>query len=159
MSAIQGSKEQVDLFAAQRIQAALPTLVETDGFAEPFQVVASVDRSINDGQGIEVTLVGGAGDLVVTVEIGHAFVHGAPDHLLASPAFPPAPHAKFAWLVDDRLDTQDQAEFVVHFQPIVLHAMLDTRTGKAIFLAVTENLAVEAGVQATTEESQDIGGR
>jgi hypothetical protein len=66
-----------------------------------------------------------------------------------------AANAELTRLVDDRLDPQDQAEFVVHLQPIVLDTMLDPGTGPAIFLAEGQDFAIER-MEPATEESEDV---
>jgi hypothetical protein len=50
-------------------------------------------------------------------------------------------------LVDDRLDAQDQAEFVVHLQPIVFHPVFDPSTGQTVGLAVGQDFAIETGMR------------
>ncbi len=104
-------------------------------------------------------MVGGLGDVAIVIEVAHALVHGKPAHLLLTMPGAGAAHAELPRLVDDRLDAKDQAELVVHFQPVVLHAMFNACPRPAFFLTVVEHLALEAWIELAAQEGKNIGGR
>src|SRR6516162_5267784 len=60
--------------------------------------------------------------------------------------------------VDDRFHAKDQAELVVHLQPVGLHAVLDPRAEPALVLVVGVDLAVEAAIPLAAEKAQDVLG-
>ena len=156
MLALQDSAEQALFVVSEEVETAAASLVEVHGLAGSIELPPGRVGPIDDGQGIEVTLVGGAGDGVVVVEIGDALVHGAPDHLSASLANAESADFELTRLVDDGLDAEDEAEFVVHLQPVVFDPMLDASAGESVFLAIGEDFAVEAGMQPSTEEGEDV---
>src|SRR5262249_61907631 len=108
-------------------------------------------------QRLQVPPVRGQRHLAVAVEIDHPLVHRAPDHLPPPLAGPQPPHAELPRVVDHRLDPKYPPEFVVHLQPVILHPMLDPRTGMAPLLAVGEHLAVAPGMEPPPQEAQNSG--
>lgn len=157
--AAQDGAEESLLVGMQQVEPASATVAELGRPTDAVELLRRGARAVDDAQGVQVPRVGGAGLGVVLVEIGHAFIHRTPDHLPSSAAQPTATNAKLPRLIDDRLDPQDLAELVVHFQPVVFHPVLDAGAGKTILLAVGEHLAVEVGMPSATEKGQDVVGR
>src|SRR5436309_10220028 len=158
MFATKYGMEQLLLVGVEQAEAATAAAVERNRCTHAVQVLGGGAGRIDDGQGIEVALVGGAGDGVVVIEIGHALVHGTPTHLAVSVPSPQAADAELAGLVNHGLHAEDQAELVVHFQPVVFHPVLDAGAGPALLLAGGQDFAVEAGMKPATEEGEDVGG-
>ena len=96
------------------------------------------------------------GDLALVVEVGHPFIHRAPRHLTATCSGAQAPDSKLSGIVNHGLNPQDQAEFVVHIQPVVLHAVFDPGTGPAIFLTLSEYFPLESRMKPSAQERQDV---
>ena len=69
-----------------------------------------------------------------------------------------ATDAEFARLIDDRLDTENQTELVIHLEPVVLHALLDPGPGSAIFRARGQDFAVEVAMQTAAQKREDVLG-
>jgi len=65
---------------------------------------------------------------------------------------------KFLRAVDDRFHARDQAELIVHLQPVALHAVLDARAEPAVVFVVGVHLAVEAAVPLAAEKAEDVLG-
>jgi hypothetical protein len=57
---------------------------------------------LDDSQGGQIAPIGGKADLLVTVEIAHALVHGRPDHDDFAAATTFAADFELGWIVDDR---------------------------------------------------------
>jgi hypothetical protein len=102
--ATQHGAEQRLLLRAEQIQAAAAALAQMGRLVHPVKDLQAGLRPIHDRQGVEVTVVGRARDLVVVVEVGHALVHGTPVHLASPLALDPAADLELARVVDDRLD-------------------------------------------------------
>jgi hypothetical protein len=152
--ATQHGAKQLLLLEAEQVQAPAAALAQTGRLAHPVEDPDAGLRPIDDRQGAEVAVVGGARDLMVVVEVRHALIHGTPGHLPAPAPLDPAADLELARVIDNRLDAQDLAELIVHLQPVVL----DPCPGPAVFLAVGQHLAIEAGVQAAAQEGQDVLG-
>ena len=60
--------------------------------------------------------------------------------------------------VDDRFHPQDQAELVVHLQPVALHAVLDASAEPALVFVVGVDFAVEAAIPLAAEKAEDVLG-
>jgi hypothetical protein len=143
MIAAQDGLEQPLFLGTEGVEGAAAAFAKTSRLVQGVQLLAAGTRHGHGRQGLEVTLVAGTSNGVVVVEIGDAFVHGAPEHL----GFP-LPRAattdlELTGLVDDGFDAEDEAELVVHFQPIVFHPMLDTGTGMTTFFEVAKDFAIE----------------
>src|SRR5947208_876707 len=110
---------------AEKIEGATTATMKTDRLTDGFGLVHGGRRPFDHGQGVEITLIGSGSYLLVAIEVGDAFVHGAPEELPLAAAQAPAPNLEFARLIDDGLDPQDYAKLVVHLQPIVFDAVLD----------------------------------
>jgi hypothetical protein len=159
MVAIQDGLEQFDVRAARRVEARVTSTSFHHRFGDFFDLPISRRRVLDHGQRLQVALVGSQGDLAVAIQIDHALVHRAPRHFAAALTSPPSPDAKLSGIVDDGLDPQDNAELVVHLQPVVFHPMLDPGAGPAIFLATGEHLPVKPGMEPSAQERQDVLGR
>lgn len=155
---VQEHTQHLDVLPACGIEAGVTAVVDALRLRQTLDLMVGRSGIIDDRQGVEVTQVGGVGDAAVLVEIGHALVHGSPEHLGDPVSNSLTANPKFTRLVDHRLDAQNQAELVVHFQPVVLDAMLDPGPGPAIAFAVGEHFAVEVVVQAASEKGQDVLG-
>ena len=158
MLATQDGAEESLVVRFEHVQGPTPATFQRRGFAD---LVEQLDQAVIEGdmgQAIEIPMIRFTSDLMVAIEIGHALVHGTPGHRLAALPRTRAADLELAGLVDDRLDTQHQAEFVVHLQPVVLDPVLDPGTGHALLLARGKYLAIETGMQPTTEESENVVG-
>ena len=60
--------------------------------------------------------------------------------------------------VDDRFHTQNQAELVVHLQPVGLHAVLDTGTEPAIAFIVGVDFTIKPAIPFAAEKAEDVLG-
>ncbi len=130
--------------------------MEWDRLTQSVQLFFGRGGHVHYGQGVQVTLVGGVSYVLIVIEVAHAFVHGKPEHLLLSLPRARTAHAELTGLVDDGFDAEDQTELVVHFEPVVLHAMFDTGSRPAFFLAVVEQFALEAWIELTAEDLREI---
>src|SRR5271154_2668538 len=83
----------------QQIQTAPPTLAKLGRLAGAVYLLSRGTRNIDHGERIQVTLVGGAGHRMIAVEIGHAFVHGAPAHAALPLAETITTDSELTWLV------------------------------------------------------------
>src|SRR4051812_12465178 len=104
MIAAEHRQEKFLLLGVEQVEAALAAAVKTSRLSDTFQLGTADRRLLHRRQGVEVAVVGGAGDGPVVVKVGHALVHGTPDQLAASPANPPTADFEFTRLIDDRLD-------------------------------------------------------
>ena len=112
---------------------------------------------VDDGQSIDVSLIGPEGDLSVLVEVRNAFGHGAPGHKGFAVSYALAPDPKVLRVVDDGFDPQDKPMLVVHFDPIGFNAVLDTRTGPPLF-ELRNDFSFEDPVESLSEEGHHVLG-
>ena len=154
--ATQHGMEKLLLFGIQKIEAASAAAFELGPATSTVQVFVVGDGKVHNRQSIQVALIAGQSHGVILIKVGHAFVHRTPNHLLASLSHSLTADTKFPRLVDNRFDPKDKAEFVIHLQPVVFHAVLDSGAGPAIFLAIAQDFPVKAGMQAATEKSEYI---
>jgi hypothetical protein len=103
----------------------------------------------------ELAAVGLFGDLGATGEIGNPLAHLSPGLLAVWIALFVAKDLESGRLIDRGLDTEDGALFVVEFDGIVVHAVLDADPLGAIF-EVADDLAAKAAVDLAAEESHHV---
>ena len=75
---------------------------------------------VDDGEGIEVTVIGRCGHGGVAREIRDALRQGVPPESPSAAATRPATDFELIGVVDDGLDSQDTAVLVVHVDPVSL---------------------------------------
>src|SRR5262249_46370946 len=102
--ATQHSAEQLLLLHPEQIQAPSATLAQTGRFVYPVEDLHAGLGPVHDRQCLEVAVVRGPRDLMVVVEVGHAFIHGAPVHPASSLALEAATDLELTRVVDDCLD-------------------------------------------------------
>jgi len=152
----QNGLKQPHIMVRSRIETSIASLSDYFSLGEPFYPLVGRRRVIDDREGFEIPLIGGSCDAFELVEIRNAFVHGTPHHAAAPVSFPQSTDAKLTRIVDDGLNPQDLAELVVHFQPVVFHAMLDACSWITFLLAVGEDLSLEVAMQLAAEERQNV---
>lgn len=151
--------KEFDVALACGVEAGVGSVVLSAGIAEALKVVEGFcGRFLDDGQRLKIACVGGVADLAVAMEVGDAFVHGTPDGGFFAAADSLSADFELPGVVDDGLDAEDQSAFVVHLDPVVSHAVFDSRAGDAIFSAFGEHLAVVMGIESSAEKAQDVGG-
>lgn len=115
-------------------------------------------RRLDDAEGVEVPSVGGQGDLAVAIEVDHALVHGAPDHLALPFALSSAWDTEQARVVDDRLDAQHEGELVVHLEPVLAFEMVGQALGAGgceAGSAAADGQAEAGAVLQTTQDADE----
>jgi len=140
------------------IKAGIASLSDYFSLREPCYQLVGRRRVIDDREGFQIPVIGSSGNTLELVEIRHPFIHGAPDHLLVPISLSQTANAKFTRVVDNRLDPQDLAEFIVHLQPVVFHAMFDASSWLAFLFAVGKDFTLEVAMQLTTQKSKDVLG-
>jgi hypothetical protein len=97
---------------------------------------------------------------LIVVQVADAFGHGVITPTTSAVAMLALPvDGAFAGLIDDGLDTQDQAEFVVHFQPVLFHVVFDAAARLPFGFVIGQDFTVELAVQFATEKAEDVLGR
>ncbi|MGH7856041.1 MAG: hypothetical protein ACREQY_01835, partial [Candidatus Binatia bacterium] len=112
-------------------------------------------------QRVEVARVGLGADLAVAGQEGDALSHRHPRHDVPSLAAHAPADAKLVGLIDHRLDPQHRALFVVHLDPVALHAVLDAPAGQASgelrkVELVGDEIALEVAVELAAEEGHHV---
>ena len=105
---------------------------------------------VNRCQGVKITPIGGKGDFGIAVEIGDTFSHRKPTDYFLAVTSSAAPDLEFIRTIDDGLDTQYAAVFVVHFYPVLFHPVFHPCAGPTLFVIVAD-FALEAPVEFSTE--------
>jgi hypothetical protein len=114
---------------------------------------------VDDGESIEVAAVAGEGLFLIVDQAARVLVHGEEPLRGRTIAMETgAMDVEFLGAVYDGFHPQDEAEFVVHFQPVARHAMLDARAEDAVGFDLGLNVAVEAAIPFTAEKAQDVLG-
>src|ERR1700734_3954021 len=114
------ASNKFDVRAARRVEARITSTGFHHRLGEFFDPPISRRRILDNPQRLQVAFIGSQGDLAVAVQVNHALVHRAPRHLATALTDSPSSNTKLSGIVDDGLDPQDQAELVVHLQPVVL---------------------------------------
>lgn len=121
----QGLEQRQDVLGGG-IEAAIGALVLFDSAGTAMQQLLRGSRIGGHGQSREVVLIGRAGDLRIERQAGDALGHGeAADDLFAFVYAMTASEESIGG-VDHGFDAQEQAELVVHLDPVLADAMLDT---------------------------------
>src|SRR4030095_4445236 len=113
-------------------------------------------RIIDDGEGIEIAMVGRRRHGDVAKEIRDTLGQGATESPSAT-ATSPATDFELIRVVDDGLNPQHAAVLVIHSDPVALHRVLDPGARPAA-LPVVQDLAGELPVELAPQESEDVLG-
>lgn len=157
--AIEDRGEESDLFTPGRIETGRVASRRTFRFGQFAEFLVCRGRIIDDGQGVEVAAVAGESLLLIVDQAAGVLVHG--EETLRGRAIAMeagATDEELLGAVDDGFHPQDEAELVVHFQPVARHAMLDARADYAVGFNVGLNVAVEAAIPFAAEKAQDVFG-
>ena len=149
--------EEAKVVLTSGIEAPLSAPLMAEGLGEPLEAFSGRGRVLDDGESVQIPLVGGERDLGIAREVGDTFGHGKPTQNKATSSFPPTPYLEGVGPVDDGLDAQHAPMFVVHFHPVLLDGVFDPQTGPPL-LVMRENLSLKVPVKFFPEEGQDILG-
>lgn len=156
---VQHGAKPSDVFTTGGIEASVTTVMADFRLSKLLNLAIGRRHIIDDREPVQITTIGGVGNISILVKVDHPFVHGAPDHLLAPLSSALSTDSKLARLIDNRLDAQHLTEFVVHFQPILFDAVLDTSTWPTVVLTVGHHFPVEVPVQLPPQEGENVGSR
>jgi len=119
--------------------------------------MVSLSRVIDHRKGLEISLVCDEAHFSEAREVCNALCHRKPSCNLLSFAFTLATDLEFIGMIDHDFDAQYETVFVVHFDPVDFHPVLDTCTSRP-FLTIVEHLSLEVVLKLAPEKGQYILG-
>lgn len=152
---LQEGFEEGDVFFGGGVEAAIGVLFMLDPAGTQVQKLLCGSRIVGHGQSREVVMIGRASDLCETRQAGNALGHGEPPDDAFALTCAMSADEKAVRIVDDRFDAEDQAELVVHFDPVSADPMFDAHTFDTGF-EVFEDVGFEVAGEFLAEEAQDI---
>ena len=111
---------------------------------------------VDDGQGIEVALVGPLREFGATLKVGHPLAERAPRKRPQGIVLERAEDSEVSGFGDGRFDAQDPTGRVVHLDRVAVHPMLDANAFGPVCEAGRE-FADEVAVCLAAEEAHDVG--
>src|SRR6185369_11607594 len=155
--AVEHGSEGADVFAAGGVETGEAASLNFFRLGQLPKFLVGGRGVVDDGQGVEIAAVAGVGVLLVVDEAGDVFPHG--EIALGSRAvamITGAPDGEVFGTVDDGFDAQDEAELVVHFEPVAFDAMLDACAEVSVGLGFGLEFAVETAIVLASEEAVDV---
>ncbi len=117
----------------------------------------SFARVVNDGERLQVSGVGGAGDFGITIKAGDALGHREPGDDSFALAIAMTASEKAIRMIDDGFDAKDDAELGIHFDPVFTDAVFNAHAfGSG--LEIGNNFRGEIMSQLFPEECQEVSG-
>jgi len=113
-----------------------------------------LDGSISGGQGVEIALVGRLGYLGTTMQVGDAVTERAPLAFSSGIVFFGSEGLKVLSVVHREFGAQDSSEFVVEFEGVLTHSMLDPNPFETLF-EISNKLALEVAVKFAAQKPHD----
>ncbi len=143
--ALKDRLEKGDILGGAGVETPIGVLVMLDSAGTKPQEFLGRSGIVGHGQGREVMVIGGARNLREARQAGHTLGHRKPADDAFAFAFAMTADEKTVRVVDDSLDAQDEAELVVHLDPIAANAMLDAHAFDAGFFRKQRPSAVSSG--------------
>lgn len=149
--------EKHDVFTTKWVETSIRTPVVASGLRGLVHDSMRRPWVFNFSEGVEVADVGLAAYLRIPPEVGDPLCHWIPAHFLFAVALPLAIDLELAWMIDHCLDPQYDTVFVVHFNPVLFHPMLDA-SSRPTLLVVIEHFTRKEPVELSSEESKNVLG-